>query len=249
MKKKVLLIAAMFTAGATFAQDALTSKKGVPILPEAGDYAISFDADNLINYAGNLLNNSTANSLNNLNLQNPMTISGKYFVSSDKAYRGMVRLGFNSNTDKDFRGNGSEDDELSTTTINIGIGGAIEMRRGKGRLQGYYGPMAMINLSSQNQEWEYDGNNPAVAGDLIENKSGTTIGVTVGGLAGAEYFFAPKISVGAEIGWGINFQTQGDGEITVADGAGGETTTDTFNDNSFGLDTQPNGNISLNFHF
>lgn len=257
MKKKVLLIAAIFTAGATFAQDALTSKKGVPILPEAGDYAISFDAGNLINYAGNLLNNSNSNSLNNLNLQNTMTIAGKYFVSSDKAYRGMVRLGFNDQTiafgESGFNNTVinsanplSPGDEIDVSSINVTIGGAIEMRRGNGRLQGYYGPVAMISFNTSDEEASFAGS-PA-AGDLVEVDFGTNLGIAAGGLAGVEFFFAPKISVGAEIMWTISYFTNGDVENTVFDGTNNNTSEISGGD-GINVDTRPNGNISLNFHF
>ena len=243
MKKKVLFIAALFTVGITFAQDQLTSKKGVPILPEAGDYAIGFDAGNLLNYAGNLLNNSAGNSLNNLDLNNDQfTITGKYFVSADKAYRGMLRLGFTSTNIKDAFGFGNEGDEFDTTDINITVGGAVEMRRGKGRLQGFYGPVAMISFGSSSSERTFD------AGGGQEFKTGALIGINLGGLAGIEYFFAPKISVGAEIMWTLSFLTQGDGELTTNTG-GTSTTTDIYGGSSFGVDTRPNGNISLNFHF
>lgn len=257
MKKKVLLIAAIFVAGTTFAQDQLTSKKGVPILPEAGDYAIGFDAANLINFAGNLLNSSAGNSLNNLNLQgDQMTITGKQFVSADKAYRGMLRIGFTSSTNRgalaadgiNAVSTGVENDEFKSTNINIAIGGAIEMRRGNGRLQGFYGPVGMITFASTSSENTYDAATPG-AGSLLELKSGSTIGLNVGGLAGVEYFFAPKVSVGAEIMWTLNFTTQGDGEATSADGTGGSVTGDTFGSTSFGVDTRPNGIIALNFHF
>ena len=60
MKKRVLLVASIFAATFTFAQDGaeLTSKKGETILPEAGDYAIGFNAAPFLNYAGNLFSSA-----------------------------------------------------------------------------------------------------------------------------------------------------------------------------------------------
>ena len=56
MKRKVLFVASLFLATATFAQDGLTSKKGEAYLPEAGDWSIGFDAGALTSYAGNMFN-------------------------------------------------------------------------------------------------------------------------------------------------------------------------------------------------
>ena len=63
MKKKVLFVASLFLATATFAQDGLTSKKGEAYLPEAGDWALGFDANPFLNYAGNMFNGSLNNTL------------------------------------------------------------------------------------------------------------------------------------------------------------------------------------------
>ena len=43
MKKSIALVAMAFGVSSAFAQD-LTSKKGEPILPEAGDWSIGIDA-------------------------------------------------------------------------------------------------------------------------------------------------------------------------------------------------------------
>ena len=61
MKKSVLALALAFGVTTAFAQD-LTSKKGEPILPEAGDWGISTDATPFLNYAGNFFGKSAFNS-------------------------------------------------------------------------------------------------------------------------------------------------------------------------------------------
>jgi len=78
MKKSVLALAMAFGVTSAFAQD-LTSKKGEPILPEAGDWAIGIDATPFLNYAGQLLSTSgsSAPTWNFLNGNN--TIIGKMF--------------------------------------------------------------------------------------------------------------------------------------------------------------------------
>ena len=268
MKKKVLLIAALLTAGMTFAQEEFTSKKGVPILPEAGDYALGFDATNFLSYGGNLMNGTFGNSFNNLGLQpdnqgvfGSQTIYGKYFKDSQTAYRGLLRLGYGSTTDRTFVTDVTDpgetvEDKEKVSALNITIGGGYEMRRGAGRLQGVYGPIAMISFGSGvDTTFEY-GNDisdmTAGASRTTEANNGGTFSLALGGFAGVEYFFAPKFSLGAEIMWTIRLNSQGDGERTVESWDGSETTettTETGGQSSFGFDTRPNANLSLNFHF
>ena len=270
MKKKVLLIAALFTAGFSFAQDQMTSKKGTPILPEAGDYAIGFDASSLTNYAGNMLNGSSGNSFNALGDLNANTIYGKYFIDANKAYRGMLRIGFGSNTVTSLVQDASTgaaagatvEDEAKNGGMNITLGGGIEMRQGKGRLQGVYGPMAMISLGSSSTENSYGNglvdqfNLDGTTSRTTETKAGSTFGFAVGGFAGVEYFFAPKMSIGGEIAWTIALNSTGAGETTTEDidntGSAptvSSTTVETGTSSSFSVDTRPMGNLSLNFHF
>ncbi|MBR9831853.1 hypothetical protein GYB57_06890 [bacterium] len=62
MKKKMFFaVAAVLISGVTMGQEVLTSKKGVPILPEAGDYAIGVDATLFLDYTGNLFNGNLGN--------------------------------------------------------------------------------------------------------------------------------------------------------------------------------------------
>ena len=263
MKKKVLLIAALFTAGLSFAQDGLTSKKGVPILPEAGDWSIGFDASSLLNYGGNMLNGKLDNSLAPMGDITANTIYGKKFIDANTAYRGMLRFGFGTGgsdtlvTKTGTTTNEKVTDERNSSSFNITIGGGKEYRRGKGRLQGVYGPMAMISLGTSGTENVYGNDlsatNPGPAGGRVtETSNGSTFGLAIGAFGGVEYFFAPKMSLGAEIQWTIALNSTGTGESTSEAWTGTaveSTTTETAGSSSFGFDTRPNGNITLNFHF
>lgn len=261
MKKKVLFVAAILTAGLTFGQDGMTSKKGTPILPEAGDYAIGFDAANLLNYGGNLLNGTAGNSLNNLNLMQNNTIYGKYFVDANKAYRGMVNIGFGSTNTKTLvpdlkpgaTATATVEDAAKTSNFSFSVGGGLEMRQGSGRLQGVYGPMAKISIASSGTKNEYGNSIKDDGGPrTTETKNGSTFGLELGGFAGVEYFFAPKISLGAEIQWTLAINSKGNGESTTESSDGTTTTTttvETGGNSSFNLGTVPNAMISLNFHF
>jgi hypothetical protein len=56
MKKSLTLLALVLGMSGAFAQD-LTSKKGEPFLPEAGDWGLGIDANPFLEYAGNFFGN------------------------------------------------------------------------------------------------------------------------------------------------------------------------------------------------
>ena len=97
---------------------------------------------------------------------------------------------------------------------------------------------------------------PPPDGRSIETKSGTTIGIGVRGFIGAEYFLWPKISIGAEYGWGIGFQTTGKGSTSVertgTNVAGNPDVatqkTETAGASRFGFDTDMNAGTIFGFH-
>ncbi|MGZ3900585.1 MAG: hypothetical protein ACXVNM_04045 [Bacteroidia bacterium] len=173
MKKSIALVALAFGVTGAFAQD-LTSKKGEPMLPEAGDWGLAVDATPFLNYAGNFFgkqNNNTAPTWNFFT--NAQTITGKYFVDAQTAYRGSVRIGLNSSTQRNM-----VDDILKSAAITptangypaatpmvenkwkhsntvIGLAAGIEKRKGKTRLQGYYGGELGIYANMSKDKFTY----------------------------------------------------------------------------------------------
>lgn len=297
MKKSVLFVAAL-ALGATsaFAQD-LTSKKGEAFLPEAGDWSIGVDATPFLNYVGNFIGGNGLNTAPTWNFLNGnQTIIGKMYSSETMAYRGILRIGFNSSkvvnnvnddavtTPPSFpAAPQTVEDEMKMSSHFIGLGAGMEMRRGKTRLQGFYGADAMVWLSGSKSSYTY-GNaysstntnptttdfgtgNTTPSGAIIwggretENKSGSTFGVGVRGFIGCEYFIVPKISIGAEFGWGIGFMSTGEAtqtwESNGPPAAGGSTTEYVTSGKSSGLTLDvdrnafgsANGSLRLNFHF
>ena len=152
------------------------------------------------------------------------------------------------------------------------------MRRGKTRLQGYYGGMLWIMLGGGSDEFTY-GNafsttntsatstltwSPITSGPTSsrtkESVAGSTFGFGLRGFIGAEYFILPKISIGAEYGWGLGMSSTGEGEMTTeswdfANSTIKTSTTKVAGMKMFGLDTDiSNGmvqsaQITINFHF
>jgi len=258
MKKKVLFVAALFTASFGMAQD-LTSKKGETILPEAGDYAIGFDANPFINYFGNMLNTG-ANAPFSANYAQGQAITGKMFTDANNAYRFGVRIGFNS-TDSTFlvvdATDASEmvEDTRKDNNFNVMLSVGKEMRRGNTRLQGFYGAEAMLGLGTSKSEYTYgnDIEDAGTASRVLDTKAGTTFGLGARGFVGVEYFVAAKISIAAEYGWGLMISTTGEGETTneTFDGTNDNTNTVlTGKSSSFGLDTDVSGgSLKVMFHF
>jgi len=237
MKKKMLFVAALFAASATFGQ--FTSKNGHEVLPEEGDIALGFNAVPVLNFGLNMINimNNTGQQA-----QHPGYVSGysemivgKYFLASDKAVRGRLGITTFNESFKTFGdnpltptaiANGTAENVLLQTSNSsqrdIFIGAGMEFRRGHNRLQGYYGGELFLGFSNSSTKntYEIEFNQTAVdsaglsAGDSrpLSSKSGTAITFGLRGFAGVEYFFAPKISVGAEFGWGFGMTTAARGK-------------------------------------
>lgn len=281
MKKSILFLAAAAIIGSANSQE-LKTKAGFPVLPEAGDWALQIDAVPFLNYAGNLMNNTAGNTVNAAPVI-PFVITGKYFTDAKTAFRGHLRLGFGSATNKAFSVQDNQttfdptvvvEDAMKMSSSNIVIGAGMEKRKGNGRLQGYYGGDFMIGLSSQKTTYEYGnafsadnvaptrtdfGSNVGGAGQFTtESKNGSQFGLTLRGFVGAEYFFASKMSIGVEYGWGLNFNTTGEGENTTeewdaaaATPAVKSRTFKTGGNSAFGIDTDNlgGGRINLTLHF
>ncbi|HXB14019.1 MAG TPA: hypothetical protein VNZ45_18660 [Bacteroidia bacterium] len=256
MKKFILTASLAFCAFGLFAQtpasSSLMSKKGEMILPEAGDWCISFDAAPFLYYAGNFFNGNTNNiapTASFINSSN-LTLVGKYFVDEQTAYRGILRIGFQSNSFTHYtpqQGIAATNppqptvtDKLSVASHFIGLGAGMEKRKGKTRLQGYYGAELMFWLAGNGDSTMTYGNaynNPATpsvatvtapvfwnwatnsyssysaAGGsrTISNTPGSVFGLAVQAFIGFDYFILPKISIGAEYTWGVSFWSQADG--------------------------------------
>ncbi len=178
MKKSIALVALAFGVTNAFAQD-LTSKKGEPILPEAGDWGIAVDATPFLNYAGNFFGKTANNTAPTWDfLTSVQTITGRYFKDAKNVYRGSVRIGFGSNSVREMAANRMLTANSATangfptavtqventwkrSNTDIGLAAGIEMRKGKTRLQGYYGGEAGIYASMQKDKYTY-GNTLAV---------------------------------------------------------------------------------------
>ncbi|NNC82424.1 MAG: hypothetical protein HKN79_02525 [Flavobacteriales bacterium] len=264
MKRNTLLLAAIFAVSVVGAQD-LTSKKGEPFLPEGGEYALGADATPLLNYVGNFIG---GNGLNTAPVFTPhptasgagpvgFAIYGKKFIDPQNAYRATVRVGFNNFTQRmfvvDLDGDPGDvvEDKTKTSAMGVTIGAGKEMRRGNTRLQGVYGAAAQFSFASMKTSYEYGNSLDDMGTQLTEEKMGSTVTFGVGVFGGVEYFFAPKMSVAGEYGWGLAISSTGDGETTVAVDGDDDIVTQTGGSSTFIIDTAAidSFNLRLMFHF
>ncbi|PKP19389.1 MAG: hypothetical protein CVU05_11500 [Bacteroidetes bacterium HGW-Bacteroidetes-21] len=265
----------------------INSKNGFAYLPEGEEFAIGIDATPIFNFFGNMVKiNSGApfadpSAFNFTNGNN--AIYGKYFVDANTAYRGSIRIGMTTFKDKNYVMQDGQADPLVTvedmgkvSDRNIVLSAGMEKRRGKNRLQGFYGAEFGIMLAGGKNSFEYGNGytttNTAptitdfsgslgVVNDLgggarvTEEKLGGTFGLGLRAFVGVEYFIMPKISVGGEFGWGLQIASQGEGELSleywdIANSTIKTQTTKTAGGGFSGFDTDNvGGNIFMMFHF
>ena len=184
MKNLVLFTIMIISTSSTFAQ-----KNG----PSSGDWSLSSSASSLLNYAGNLFNGS-ANSPE-ISFQNEeMSLYGKLFISDSIAWRGGVNVQLRSKTSDLFLGNTPYTTKESSYSLTFSLG--KEFRKGTNRLQGFYGYGANMMVSTNSFD---DG-----MSEGEEENSDMSAGINA--FVGAEYFFRPKMSLGAEYRHGISYQ-------------------------------------------
>jgi hypothetical protein len=289
MKRIILTAVLAISTVGMFAQTSgggLTSKKGEVYLPESGDWAIGFDANPFLTYFGQFLGNANVAPQAGF-LNSNQTIIGKYFVDDHTAYRALIRIGIDhSGQDNLVTQDGYTGappvpfvtDHWSYSTHFIGLGAGMEMRRGKTRLQGYYGAEFMFYLMGSSNAYTYGnafsstnttptstltwGATPtsgATGSRVTEMDMGSTFGINLLGFIGCEYFVIPKVSIGAEYTWGVMFSSTGQGTTTTESWSGTadqSTTTHSGGTSMFGFDTGINtafstgsGHLYINFHF
>jgi len=219
---------------------AYANKRGVYLLPQAGDFALGVDATPFLRYVGNIFtsNFNPAPRFNGVD----QTIYGKYFLRDNRALRARLTFNLFNDTDKgvvqddDYEDDPSETltdvQHSSNTDVELGIG--YEFRRGNGRVQGFYGFEATFGFNSgykrsfdyanpiedYNQSpsvYDFGDNyswNSGVFNRLTEEKQGKTISAGLGAFVGVEYFFAPQMSIGGEFGLGFRFNKSYQNEAT-----------------------------------
>ncbi len=247
--KKLILTAVLASSVAFANAQTMTSKNGTPILPEAGDWSVGFDAAPALN----LLNNSSGNTIDGLV---PYVIVGKYVVDASTAYRARVGINFGSGSVTPVVTDSVDDaSKISTSSNGINLGFGIQKYRGKGRLQGVYGAEIGFGIGGGKVTNEYlKAIDPTSFNSRVtETKAGSTFNLGLNGFIGAEYFFGAKMSLGAEYGWGLQMSSTGAGSTTIESSNGtvvSTKTTETGKSSDFNIGVMnPRGSLILSLYF
>ncbi len=276
MKKTILAVAAVAVSLTGFSQD-LMSKKGEAILPEAGDYALGFDAVPLFNaikfndanakIAAGYPNKYFGVMMKRFTDAKTATRYGVRFNVGNTVFRDDVQLYNNQAPD----GSKTVENKISTKNFDATLSYGKEMRRGNTRVQGYHGAEGLISLGAKRTTVEYGndlrdmedvnpyvGTNEGYGSDnsvyLNQSRSGVAFGIGARAFIGVEYFIAPKISLNAEYGIAAMYTTAGRGERDVTTVSGGNdtenTVTGTTKTSMFNLSTDvTQGAVRVIFHF
>ena len=190
MKKLFLAIVLAAAASFAHAQDnpVLMSKNGTPILPETGEWAIGFDAAPFFDVIKGLFSSSdsVSSTYTNFTRNHPLTIYGKKVKDASTIWRAGARLGFGStkteypilrdsidNTPPTLLDNQVYvNDRVKVSYTNIRLGFGIEKRKGKGRIQGYYGPELWLGMGSAKTTHEFANQ---FSGQVLDSVSGNVV--------------------------------------------------------------------------
>jgi hypothetical protein len=239
MKRTIIILTAVFCVVSASAQNAerargVETKKGYSILPAAGDFAIGIDATPMLGYAAGLFSGGSAPAFGF-----DGKIYGKYFLEDNRAIRFGLSLDVDSELkrfkvadDAAIQANPLDINASTFDTRNIanssfGLFGGYEWRRGYGRLQGFWGGEAGFSIFNAKTTYEYgnpmtdinsspstvtnwdNGTSGNYSSRLLEHKGSNGFSAGLNGFAGIEYFFARKMSIGGEVGLGVNYSNSG----------------------------------------
>lgn len=227
-------------------------------MSESGDIGICFSATPFLDYFGNMFNGNLQNSSPSATFANSyQAIEIKKLKDSNTAYRGKLRIGFGSSTDKELvtdanDPDGTVEDKTKMSNFNVVLGAGLEKRVGSSRVVGVYGAEAYIMFGTSKTKYEYGNDIEDVPETFrtLEEKDGSTFGLGAGVFGGVEWFFAPKMSLGAEYTWGLMFASTGNGETVTEIEGDSDDTSETGGNSSFGIDTGVSGaDIKFTFYF
>ena len=287
MKKIFITIAALMCVAATATaqtlvvveeKPVLTNKRGMPILPKAGDIGLGVSVNPLFDYIKYIGRDAGPDSPTFQGIR--PSIYAKFFTADNQA----IRLGVNLDFGTDYYygnvlANGNADatvrDMMKDSRQGAGLSIGYEWRRGQGRVQGFWGLEAAASYSRVKTTYTYgndmttDYPNPyswdfnlnsgrPMSSRILENAGATNLQVGLFGFIGVEYFIAPKISIGGEFNLGIVWNNQGESDVkrqyySSTDNSVKTETTKVRDHNNpndgLNLRTKTAANIALMFYF
>lgn len=257
MKKIILSAAAIFAFGFANAQEMttvttpITSSKGEEYLPKAGDWAIGFSANTFFDYLGNAFSGSTsANTMGTpVNDGWNGTFVGKKFTTDATANRYLIDLGVHTgSTTTPSTTVSTQSTKVTTSNVNVAVGLGKEWRKGKTRLQGFYGADVVLGVNTGNTKTENTDSAGGPFNMTTEVKNGLGLMVGARGFLGAEYFVFPKIAIGAQYTYNVMLDVSSAAETTMTTPTS-STTTKGAKSFNFDLGNVGVASLSLTLHF
>lgn len=226
-----------------------------------GGFAITFNANPVLNYVGNMFNGNTNNELKAFDgvdghsLFGGTTITGKYFLKDNLALD--LGFGFNNsykvvNTfaaddqDKVTEYTRTKDNTPTTAAFHLKAGVEYRLQPGK-RLQPIFGADVVFQHTN---DWTF---HKTVEGEGNGNYEYTGAPTNTLGLmlnAGVEYFIIPQISLGANLNFGVAKRWARESVDNKPEGEGAAKNFSHIRTKTTWLKTDNVGaNVSLNFYF
>ena len=226
-----------------------------------GGFAITFNANPVLNYVGNMFNGTQNNSVSEFNgvdgFNGGVSITGKYFLKDNLA----LDLGFGVNDNYNVTNNYNDATDVekvtsyrrvATTAFFAKAGAEYRLFPGK-RLQPLFGAAVFYQHTNA---WNFtkvtDGDNKdkTIYNNTISAAGGATNAVGLIFNVGVEYFIIPQISLGANIDLGVArrwVKATQENELTPDDKSVNYARVSSKNLN---FATQKFGaNVTLNFYF
>ncbi|MFO7655999.1 MAG: hypothetical protein R6W78_02950 [Bacteroidales bacterium] len=210
--------------------DQLFTKKGKAILPVAGEFGIGLNALPFVDLFGELIRIGSATRFNNpLSFEAPdgQQLFLKYFKSSKTAYRARVAVASHYITETfpvndDYKTGLTIVDKRSENYNIVSAAIGLEKRKGLGRIQGVFGAEANLLFQKGTPDlmnYKYTYANPITAENTAPStalfldgterplfeKTFSSVGIGATGFFGLEFFIAPKISLGGEMGFKLMY--------------------------------------------
>ena len=252
--KKLLIIFVLLISFISYSisqSGPVTNKRGVPILPEAGDWAVGIDATPLLEYMGNFFTGGANNAPDfGFTAQYPGSIYFKYLQSGTTIIRGNLLIGVTYVVDKDQDEIGDTPSKLINSALNVGISLGIEKKKDlNNRLCGFYGAQAIL-LKTPYIDQDFVGKikykDSEDTDDNFKMVGGNTIAFGAGVFVGVEYFILPKVSLSGE--FSIMAGTEYTGLRKLVPETGDEELIEESASFS-GINTMASGDLVLLFYF
>jgi len=159
----------------------------------------------------------------------PFSMGGiryRRFLDATTALRATVYLGYTSSTEVTQQADefpGAQELKTKNSSFEIGIRPGIEKHlAGTSRLSPYFGGELDFAIKTSKEKEEVQAGTD-VEENVIKNEDGfTRFGLN--GIFGADYYIAPKVFLGAELGFGFAFTK--DSKTVTEPAGGGDTVTE-----------------------